>query len=96
MRNAFYALGILVLSSFLLAGCKKNNKMATVIKNCTGYYLRVDGKEYRVCNYMKLNAYSHGISIEVNFKEIKKCDSDQIACQLAYPYESDIRVTYVR
>ena len=41
--------------SLLLISCEKERtEKVTVIKDCTGSYLRFDGKDYLICNREKI------------------------------------------
>lgn len=78
----------------LIASCKKNGVDATLFRNCTGTYLKIEGKEYRVCNHDKLGKYTDGVTIKVNYKHIKECNSNQVVCMMDYAHEGHIKVSY--
>jgi hypothetical protein len=47
-----------VAALLTLLSCKREtNKPMTVIKDCTGTYLRMDGKDFQVCNIGKLTFF---------------------------------------
>ena len=74
---------LLLLTAF---ACKKqSNKTALIIRDCTGTYLRIDTKDYQVCNTEKTDAFPDNIAVTVTFKEIKECKgtaSHAIVCQM--------------
>jgi transposase len=93
IKYTFILLSMVVL---LLFSCEKSGKSVQVVRNCTGIYLRVNGKEYRVCNSEKLSEYPNGVSIKVSYKHIKKCNSDDIVCMMVYPNDGDIKVLQIK
>lgn len=94
MKYTIIILSVILVSLFACEKSGKNN--AQIVRNCTGIYLRMDGKEYRVCNSEKVSKYPNGVSITVNYKHIKKCNSDDIVCTMAYPNDGDIKVLKIK
>lgn len=97
MKNlSLSAVLFIVLSSF---ACKKaNNLDATVVRDCTGTYLRVNTTDYKVCNKSKLKSYDDGQLVNATFKIVTegKCEADdEIVCMMAHEYKSKIIVTKV-
>lgn len=69
---------------FITACCKKPKESATLIRDCTGTYLRVNGKDYQVCNIEKVNDFSDGASVHASYNVISECNGsakDQYTCQ---------------
>jgi hypothetical protein len=78
---------LLFLFLGIISSCDKLNpcKNATVLKDCTGTYLRVDDKDYHVCNIEKTSAFTNGASVSVSFKKIEECNgsaAQQIVCEM--------------
>ena len=46
----------------------------TVVRDCTGTYLRFKGKDYHVCNLEKVSSFSDGTTVTATFKKIKECN----------------------
>ena len=69
-----------------------------VVKDCTGVYLKKDSKEYKVCNESKLDAYSAGDKIKVDYDVLTECFGliNPPACSEAHNYESLIEVVRVK
>jgi hypothetical protein len=64
---------IILLFLFALFSCKKKrNRSFTVIKDCTGTYLRFGEKDYHVCNLEKLSSYTDGTKVTTTFKKSKE------------------------
>jgi hypothetical protein len=96
-RLFFISAGI---AAFALMSCKKESgKKMTVVKDCTGSYLRVDGKDYQVCNLEKTNPFPNGAAVTVSFKNISKCTgsaADQIVCMMYHESEGWIEVVSIK
>ncbi len=70
----------------------------TVIKDCTGTYLRLDGKDYHVCNLEKVSAYTNGAKIPVTFKILEDCahSKETITCYMLHKNEGWIEVEKIK
>lgn len=89
---------LLVSSVFLLCSCKKEKERSvTVQKDCTGVYLRVDGKDYHVCNDGLLEKYPSGTAVKASYKPVSDCpeQSDRIVCMMLHENEGWIEVLSV-
>jgi hypothetical protein len=94
MKHILFALPLL----FLLSCQKEKADNAMVLKNCTGVYLQIDGKNYQVCNDEKLNAYKQGDLIDASFRHIDDCDAlaGRTVCAMAFPNEGWIEVARLK
>jgi hypothetical protein len=75
--------------------CKKETyKSMTVIKDCTGTYLRTEGKDFKVCNLEKLSSISEGSQVTATFKKIENCPSleDKFVCLMYHENEGWIKI----
>lgn len=93
----------ILLSSFVstalvFTSCTKvNYKNATVIKDCTGSYLRINEKDYHICNDETVENYQSGEEVTASFKKIENCSNDTlIVCELYHQNEGWIEVTEVK
>ncbi|MCO6498364.1 MAG: hypothetical protein J5I50_11965 [Chitinophagaceae bacterium] len=97
MRRLIFLTVLVLFAS--LQGCKKEGNLnlveATVVIDCTGLYLKVDGLDYKVCNEETLANYSSGDKVKATFVKIKDCTARAIICDLYHPYESWINVMKV-
>jgi hypothetical protein len=68
---------------------RETNKPMTLIKDCTGTYLRMDGKDFKVCNIGKLIFFSAGTTVNSTFKKIDNCKrlEDRVVCKMLHPNE---------
>ncbi|MFO0322118.1 MAG: hypothetical protein ACK504_06800 [Bacteroidota bacterium] len=74
MKQIIYIATIFTLLTFF--ACKKvKNEAMTVIRDCTGTYLRFKGKDYHVCNLEKVSSFEDGTEVTATFKKIKECSS---------------------
>ena len=83
-----------------LFACKKEqNKTVTVIRDCTGTYLCLDGKDYQVCNLEKVSSFTDGATVTATFKKIKECNGsakDAIVCYMLHANEGWIEVDKIK
>ena len=98
MKSTLYILTLLITLTFF--SCKKDlTKNATVIKDCTGTYMRLNGKDYKVCNIEKVSSFQIGITVLVSFKKLKDCEgSGNIVstCYLLHQFESWIEIKNIK
>lgn len=94
-------LSILIFALLIFTSCeKKHTTTTTVIRDCTGTYLRVDNKDLPVCNSVILSDKENGTNIIATFKKggDNKCeDRDMPHCTMVHPYAVGewIRITKV-
>lgn len=88
------------ISFLLILACKRErNQTMTVICDCTGVYLRMDGKDYHVCNESMLFPFADNSEVVASFKKIKECNSlssRNAVCTQYHKNEGRIRVSFVR
>ncbi|HEX8516345.1 MAG TPA: hypothetical protein VF868_09115 [Bacteroidia bacterium] len=99
MKKILPFLAIAVLLTMVSSCRKERNQAATVIRNCTGTYLRVDGKDYHVCNLEKAASFGDNTAVTVTFKKIKSCNGsaqNEIVCMMAHPNEGWIEIDRIK
>ena len=95
MKKTLLAAAALVT---LAVSCKKQDsdmQTVTVVRDCTGTYLRYQEKDYQVCNLEKLNSYADGAVVLANFRKISQCTgsaNDAVVCYMLHPNEGWIEV----
>jgi hypothetical protein len=91
---------ILLVLTALFPSCKKErNQTVTVERDCTGTYLRLDGKDYQVCNLEKVSSFSDGATVIATFKKINECKGsakDAIVCYMLHANEGWIEVDKIK
>ena len=79
--------------------CKREtNKPMTVVRDCTGTYLRMDGKDFQVCNIGKLSLFSTGTAVNATFRKIDNCKrlEDKVICKMLHPNEGLIEIVKLK
>lgn len=83
-----------------LMACSKNKERnATVVDDCNGIYLTINGKDYNVCNSNILKPFKGGDKINVTYQKIDECpnpDYKAPMCLIGHASEGWIEVTKVR
>ena len=68
----------------------------TVIKDCTGSYLRLNGNDYHICNFKIVDTFDNGTKVEGSFNKIDECiDNDEVVCEMYHQNEGWIEVTII-
>lgn len=49
----------------------------TVVKDCTGTYVRHQGQDYKVCNDEVLESYKNKSAVELNFSDVNPCKVEE-------------------
>jgi hypothetical protein len=86
--------------TILTTTCKKRTRgTMTVIKDCTGSYLRYNDKDYPVCNEDKLDSFEDGTTVSATFVKDDKCISDRAHCAMVHGHVTEVgrfRVTKIK
>jgi galactitol-specific phosphotransferase system IIB component len=87
------------LAILALPFCKKAAvSTSVVIKDCTGVYLRSNGKDYHVCNTETTEPFANGTNVSVTFKKIRECNGTAkkaIVCAMLHQNEGWVEVTKI-
>jgi hypothetical protein len=88
-----------VLVVIFISGCFSCEKdefvNATVLRDCSGTYLRMNSKDYLVCNLDKIQSYGDGVNLKVAYSRLKECDDPEVhleSCFMYHPNEGWIKV----
>jgi hypothetical protein len=88
------------VSFLILFSCKKEiNRTVTVVRDCTGTYLRLDEKDYHVCNLEMVSSFADGTTVTATFKKLKECNGsakDQFVCYMLHENEGWIEVDKIK
>ena len=87
-------LGVVVL----FASCTKViNQEMMVVKDCTGSYLRLNEKDYHICNIDIVDDIEDGSVVRASFIKIDNCsESDEVICMMYHANEGWIEVTNIK
>lgn len=85
---------IVIIASMMLAlaGCRKKTETVTVVKDCTGTYLRFNNRDHPVCNYEALEDVASGSEAEITYVRAGKnnCDGrERPVCAMPHHYPVD-------
>lgn len=98
MRKLFIL--ALFLGSISFVSCKKEyDKKVTLVRDCSGTYLRLNEKDYHVCNPEKVAAYKDNETLVATFTKLKECRgsaNDAIVCMMYHENEGWIQVEYIK
>ncbi len=69
-----------------------------VVRDCSGVYLKKDGKDHYVCNDEILSSYATGDKVKVQYDVLTECFGliDQPVCLLYHEYEDKIEITDIK
>ncbi|HTN16950.1 MAG TPA: hypothetical protein VL092_04655 [Chitinophagaceae bacterium] len=84
---------------FALTACKKDtSKKMTVVKDCTGSYLRSGGKDYHICNESKVASFADGTTVTASYKKVSDCKEQEgkVICMMYHENEGWIEITGIR
>ena len=96
MKNIFFILTSIILIAF--SSCSEiNNRNMTVIKDCTGSYLRFNNKDYHICNFEIVDEFGDETEVKASFNKIETCSNlEGIAvCEMYHKNEGLINVTEI-
>lgn len=91
MKMLIYTL--LVFSLFTMCTKKVEYTSVIVVRDCSGTYLKVDGKVYFVCNPDKIASVLDGSELLVTYTPCSECTDRQTHCLILRPYESCFTIT---
>jgi hypothetical protein len=94
MKRQILVLTVVAFTTFISCS-KMNNKNVTVIKDCTGSYLRFNDEDYQICNIEIVANYDNGSKVESSFKKIDNCELNYVVCLMAHKSEGLINVTKI-
>jgi len=75
------------------------DKTTVFIKDCTGSYLKRDGKDYHICNTEMTTSLSNGDTVLAVFNRIKECNGtakNGIICMMYHANEGWIQVESIK
>lgn len=91
---------LILVALLALTACRQHTcTNATVVKDCTGTYIRINGKDYHVCNREKTDSFADGTAVSVEYKTISNCNGtakDDIVCLMIHENEGWIEVKSIK
>ena len=95
MKRTINLIAIAVLLLSIFSCTKIKNEDMTVIKDCTGVYLRFNNRDYHVCNTEKVSSFENNAEVKATFKKINTCTgtaSEATVCHMLHENEGWIEV----
>ncbi|HEX7366110.1 MAG TPA: hypothetical protein VF273_03385 [Pelobium sp.] len=95
IKNIAFALGFILC--FVYA-CKKDEveaANATVIKDCTGNYLRVNEQDFLICNAEVVALFGNGATVVASFEKVNTCNgsgANSVVCAMYHQNQGWIKV----
>jgi hypothetical protein len=92
----------ILIAAFLaitIMSCGKSNQDATVSRDCSGTYLTIDSKDFKVCNEELLEGYEEGVKLKASFSKLKNgCPylENKITCELYHEYKYWIEIKKIK
>lgn len=75
---------------------KVQERQMMVVRDCTGTYLRLDQKDYQVCNTSETNIFPTGTLVKASFKSIAGCSqAPKFVCELYHPSDGWIKIVHI-
>ena len=65
---------LIIISILITSACNKEKNTAQVVRDCTGTYLRIDNKDYQVCNLEKVEMIADDEIVTATYKKIDVCN----------------------
>jgi hypothetical protein len=95
MKNTFI---IVVLAIIVLACTKKSGVEASITRDCTGTYVRIQDKDYLVCNSNSVAEYNEGEKVKVSYKMVTDCPEKEglMVCMMYHQNEGMVRILKVK
>lgn len=97
---------LVFISIFLATSCKKEDVItdfegtkALVLRDCTGTYLKINQKDYHVCNTNLTNRFSDNSFVEVIYTKISVCTGEAnngIVCMMYRENEGWIEIKNIK
>lgn len=93
-----YVISTLFLLVLAFSSCDKSARNGKIDRDCTGTYLRLNKKDYLICNPAMTDSYVDGSDIRVKFKFKSKCDNtgDHPVCELYHKSYGFVEITEIK
>lgn len=91
LKSTLAVAGLAIMTSCSVFNVKST---ATVVKDCTGTYLRIDKKDYQVCNADILKNHQQGSTVSATYRKVQKCPEldGRIVCAMYHEKAGNIRI----
>ena len=79
----------------VISSCSSiKNTEVTVVRDCTGTYVRSNEKDYHVCNLDVVKDVADGATVKLDFKKVSACPAmdSTIVCMMYHENEGWVEV----
>ena len=76
----------------ILGSCGKFRGNATIVRDCTGTYLRMDNRDYLICNPSMAESYENGSSVTVKYQTDDECNLTGAACYMYHESHGNVKI----
>ncbi|MCG8576633.1 MAG: hypothetical protein MI810_17270 [Flavobacteriales bacterium] len=86
------------ISALVLISCgtkeEELKQEQEIVRNCTGTYLNISGKNYLICNPEAVESYESGDKVLLDYEEINDCDyqSETPICLMGFSHEGIVTI----
>ena len=96
--NFLKPISVLLLAIMFSCAAVQNPVSAKIVRDCSGTYLRISGKDYQVCNSEMIKNFANNSVINVTYEKAENCPEfqGQIVCMLYHENEGIIRIKSVK
>jgi hypothetical protein len=85
-----------ILSFIAINSCTKvESKEMTIIRDCTGTYLRIDSLDYHICNIEIAKTFASGTKVNASYSQSFSCQNNQIVCYMLHQNQGWIEITTI-
>jgi hypothetical protein len=95
MQKLMKGIALILLLAF--SGCQKTTGIKGVlVRDCTGTYLKIDNKDWQICNKEKVAMIEDGTEVTASFRKISGCDQRDVICMMFHASEGWITILDIR
>ncbi len=95
-RIKYFLVGLNLI--FLNSCSKQLTTEGYLNKNCTGDYIKINSKEYLICNYKMIENIANGSKINFNYKLVNQCseNDNRVHCLMLYEHDGFIEIKKIK
>lgn len=96
--DLFFRCAVAVMAAIFAIACGKENHVdAIIIKDCTGTYLRIVNKDYKVCNSELTKGFADGQIVKAVFTLESECNNDTPSpCYMSHNFVSYAQIKKIK
>jgi hypothetical protein len=84
---------ICLFALLILGSCVPSQEIvATVVRDCSGTYVRRNNVDFKVCNSVNLTRFENGQRIIAKYKEVYECADTTTKCIWYHPYAQTVKI----